>query len=287
MKVSRAGCIALCLMLLVAACNESPPQTTDKSGGGADEVPLAYVNGSTISAMELESARSRFHVDGAMLDAHFDDTLLQSLVSSRAMALLAEGELDVERKQELSIKVAAYREELLVKEYLKGHAEPVPVSESMVKAYYDKHPEEFSGGSRKEFEYFSSNKEALSESERKAVLQFMAAVNQSAEWESLLATQSQLPLVYRKAKARLSVLDEPLKTLVTDTPLGNVSPLHMGNQLVVVRVLAEETIPPRPLADVSGEIRKRLAPLQLRQAVKTVSEQALNQVKVTYPNTKN
>lgn len=287
-KVNPVHTLAPLLLLLLVSCGESSQQGSGASqSSSAQPQALVLVDSSPITVDEFESAKSRFDVGGALLDANFDDTLLKSLISSRAMSQLAAKEMDAESVRAIELKAAAYREELLVKEYLKRHASPVPVSESMVREYYDKHPEEFSGGMKKEFEYFISSVEELKEGDRKRILDFIGAARDSDGWNKLLEGKQDLPVNYRKVKARLSVLEEPLKTLVASTSAGNTSSVHMGKQIVIVRVLGEEPIPARPLTEVSADIRKRLAPMQLRKAVKEVSELALQQVKVTYPNKDN
>lgn len=287
-KVDPVLTVAPLFLLLLFSCSEQSQQGSAAShGNSVQNETLVFVDSSPITVEEFESAKSRFNVGGVMLDANFDDTLLQSLISSRAMSQLATKEMNSDSLRTIELKVAAYREELLVKGYLKLHASPVPVSESMVREYYEKHPEAFSGGKKKEFEYFISSAEELNEGDRKSILSFITAAKDTKGWGKLLDGKQDLPLTYRKAKARVSVLEEPLKTLVTTTAPGNVSSIHMGKQIVIVRVLGEESIPARPLTEVSADIRKRLAPMQLRKAVKEVSEQALQQVKVTYPDKDN
>lgn len=287
-KVNPVPTLTPLLLLLLVSCGESQQQGADASKSStAQPHALAFVDSSPITDEEFESAKSRFDVGGALLDAKFDDTLLQSLINSRAMSKLATKEMDKGSLRAIELKVSAYREELLVKAYLRQHANPVPVSESMVKEYYDKHPEEFSGGMKKEFEYFISSVEELKEGDRKRILDFISTTRGSDGWDKLLEGKQDLPLNYRKVKARISVLEEPLKTLVASTSAGNTSSVHMGKPIVIVRVLGEEPISARPLTEVSADIRKRLAPMQLRKAVKEVSELALQQVKVTYPNKEN
>lgn len=285
MKVNSPFLLPLALVLSLASCGEPKPQEQGEVADNSKEQPeaLVFVDGSPISIAEFESAKSRFNVGGAVLDAKFDNTLLDSLISSRAMSRLAVKQMDDESLRKLELKTAAYREELLVKEYLRQHASPVPVSESMVREYYEKHPEEFSGGVKKAFEYFMTSEEDVTEVTRKIVLDFYAAAGDNNDWGALLGERQDLPVVYRKGKARIGVLKDPLKALVASTAPGELSSIHMGEQIVIVRVLAEEAIPAKPLVEVSADIRKRLAPMQLRKAVKDVSELAMKQVTVTYP----
>ncbi len=280
MKV-RLG-IGLASLLMLSACGEEPQQKGAQSGTETTPQILAHVNDSPITSDEFEVARSRFNAPDFMLDAKFDQTLLQSLVNSRAMALLVQEEMDAEAMKMVELKAAAYREELLVKAYLKRHATPSPVTQERVENYYREHPEEFSGGSRKEFEYFSSTRSELGEEERRRILGLLSAAKGAPNWEVVLESEAGLPLAYRRAKARVEVLEEPLKTLVAATPPGEVSSVHVGEKLLLVRVISEQQLTARPLSEVAGEIRQRLAPMQLRKAIKEVSREALGQVSVKY-----
>jgi hypothetical protein len=47
-------------------------------------------------------------------------------------------------------------------------------------------------------------------------------------------------------------------------------------------VTAEKKIPPRPLNEVSAQIRKMLLPVQLKKAVKQAADQVLATAKVEY-----
>jgi hypothetical protein len=285
MKV-RLG-VGLASLLFLSACGDEPQQEHSLPGTETAPQILAHVNDSSITADEFEVARSRFSAPDFMLDAKFDQTLLQSLINSRAMALLVQEEMDSESVKMLNLKVAAYREELLVKEYLKRHATPEPVTETMVQQYYNEHPDEFAGGKRVQFEYLRSTGSEQDEINRKRILTFIANAREAANWEGLLGAEADLPLQYRKVRARLSVLDEPMKTLVESTAKDETSSVHVGKEIIVVRVLDTEQLQARPLSEVSGEIRKRLAPMQLRKSVKQLSATALQKVKVQYPNNKN
>ncbi len=99
-----------CATLLLGACSGK--------GKPADDPVLARVNGSAITASELNAAVERsFGADAELADTRRKG-VLESLVLSRAIALAREKELDEAGKRAIERKVAAYREEVLVREYL-------------------------------------------------------------------------------------------------------------------------------------------------------------------------
>lgn len=275
--------------LSLAGCGPSDQQAATGPGTATPATPnapasvLAYVDGTPITEAELEFAKVRIFggVEGRALLAGADDKLLDSLVASRAIALRAEKELSAEEQAELANKVASYREELLVKHYLTSHVTAEPVTSDMVISYYDGHPEEFGGGVEKAFEYVTTVGD-LSPEERHAWLRALGGLSTTADWQTWVAEQHNPRLVFRQAKARTDVLDEPLRSLVERTQQGATSGVHNGSQLTIIRVTGTTTINPRPLNEVRAEIRRKLAPVQLRKAVKTLSAEAVTGTTVEY-----
>ncbi|SIP86954.1 hypothetical protein SAMN05878282_1016 [Aquipseudomonas alcaligenes] len=264
----------------------------DDSQQALKEVPvepsatLVTVDESPITRAQLELTIERTLGDSAPLFANeeVERKILDSLVSSRAMALLAERELDASEKQQLDLKAQAYREELLVRHYLQAHATPEPVSTEMVADYYKRHPEEFGGGVEKSFEIITSTAE-LDERLRSELIALLSGVDvQKGDWPALVESwrAAGRPLEYRQNKLRPEMLDQPLRGLVESTSAGSVAPLYSNGQLLLVRVTAEQQLPARPLAEVSGAIREKLAPQALKKAVKELSAKAVEQVKVQY-----
>ncbi|MDG9925149.1 MULTISPECIES: hypothetical protein [unclassified Pseudomonas] len=283
-KVNWAlGCLLVGFGL--AGCEESSQQALQ-------EVPvepsatLVTVDGSPISRAQLELTIERTLGDSAPLFANeeVERKILDSLVSSRAMALLAERELDASEKQQLDLKAQAYREELLVRHYLQEHATPEPVSTEMVADYYNRHPEEFGGGVEKSFEIIASTTE-LDERQRSELITLLSgSETHGKDWQALVAAwrSAGRPLEYRQSKLRPDMLDQPLRSLVEPTAVGAIAPLYTNGQLLLVRVIGEQKLPAKSLAEVSGAIREKLAPQALKKAVKELSSQAIQQVKVQY-----
>lgn len=280
--------VPLCGLLLLSACSrdeapsgeavQAPHEMTNK---GAEPVALAYVNGTPITENEAQHAMRKLfaerlpQVGGEQVERR----ILESLISSRAISLLAQQELDTEALQQLDVKVKAYREELLVQSYLSRHAAPEPVSGDMVSDYYRDHPDEFGGGVSKRFEMIQTYRH-IEEDERKALIGKLSELGSVADWDRWLADNKSLPVNLRQLTARVEVLDQPIQALVASTSEGETSPLHIDDVITVVRVNAIERHPPQPLAEVSAEIRKRLAPIKMRAAIKRLAEDALQKVKV-------
>lgn len=285
--MQRANRVLGCLLVgwALVGCDDDSQQAL-KDVPVEPSATLVTVDESPITRAQLELTIERTLGDSAPLFANeeVERKILDSLVSSRAMALLAERELDASEKQQLDLKAQAYREELLVRHYLQEHATPEPVSTEMVADYYNRHPEEFGGGVEKSFEIIASTTE-LDERQRSELIALLSGADvQKGDWQALVASwrAAGRPLEYRQNKLRPEMLDQPLRSLVEGTATGSLAPLYTNGQLLLVRVTAEQKLPAKPLAEVSAAIREKLAPQALKKAVKELSAQAVEQVKVQY-----
>ena len=280
-------------LLMLGACEQAPAPTESLTVDAtpdpvAPEVfteidALVYVNGTPITSEELEYAKVRIFgaAGGLALLSGAEDKLLDSLIASRAIALNAEQQLADDERSELDRKVAAYREELLVKHYLTTHVVAQPVTGEMVQEYYQQNPEEFGGGEERTFEYVATVGD-LSAEQRNDYLRRFVDLQSINDWKTWVKDQQSPSLTHREAKARSAILDQPLRQLVEKTQAGEVSAVHNGDQLMLVRVKRVDRLAPKAIGQVRGEIRRKLAPVQLRQAVKAVSAQAVKDAKVEY-----
>lgn len=277
------GC--LLVGLLLAGCEDSAEQAL-KDVPVEPSATLVTVNDTAITRAQLELTIERTLGDSAPLFANeeVERKILDSLVSSRAMALLAERELDASAREQLDLKAQAYREELLVRHYLQAHASPEPVSSEMVADYYNRHPEEFGGGVEKSFEIIVSTVE-LNEAQRAELIGLLSGPQvQAKDWAALVAgwRSAGKPLEYRQNRLKPELLEQPMRSLVEPTAKGVIAPLSTDGQLLLVRVTDEQQLPAQPLAEVSGKIREKLAPQALKKAVKELSAQAVKEMQVQY-----
>jgi hypothetical protein len=275
-------------MLLLGGCSGSDNPKARVKDAGTVSAPessksrvLAMVDGTPITDVELKQAMERFFSDQSQIRnrAQVERRVVQSLIDSRAISRLAEAELDATDRQLLDVKVAAYREELLVKTYLADHANPQPVTGDMVEEYYRKHPEEFGGGTTKRFEIMQTTR-SLKDDERKMLIQLLGNLSSEKDWHRWADSHKSLPIGWRELTANPDVLMQPLKSLVSATEMGKTSPLHVDDVLTIVRVQETQTLPAKPLPDVSAEIRRKLAPLKMKEAIKVISENAKRQINI-------
>lgn len=288
-----AGVVAS-LLLAITACNRKSEESASE-GEAINSVPhggevLARVNGEDITEADVAGMIDRtFSVaEQLSINADVERKVLESLVAARAMRQSVERDMTAREKFELEQKVKAYKEELYIKEYMNRHVSPEPVTTAMVKEYYESHPERFGGGVLKTFEMLKP-KSALNEEQRDRLLASAAKINASEDWASLAMTlNNEIELAYLSTRATPEILTDELARVLSSLKAGETSGFVLENQApVIYRVTKEETIPPKPLAEVSGEIRKMLAPLNLKKAVKRVTDEVVKQSNVEYINKEN
>lgn len=272
-------------MLLVLAalalmgCSKDQDAQTDIP----QAVVLAKVNGEAITEEDLAFSLERTFNQMDMLS--FTDELrqkvLDSLIASRAMKQLAIKELSADQIERIENLTRAYQEELYVKEYLQAHVSPTPVTPEMVKKYYDEHPEEFGSTDIREYEVLIAPAN-ISDAMRDDLLQEVSAIRQVSDWSASAGKWGeQWGLQHQKGRSQKGLLNKILDQQINSLAKNDTSnAFYIDGQLHLVRVTNLVKTPPKSLAEVSGDIRQRLAPLMLREAVKQASDDAREKVPV-------
>jgi predicted small lipoprotein YifL len=276
--------MALILTASLCACGGKGQGTAAKLPG--DDKVLATVNGSAVSAYDLEQAvrTSLGPAAAGMLDATGKKSVLESLVAARAIAQVQQKALSPLDRAALDKQTAAYREQLLVKLYLAKNTAGEPVSQQMVEDYYRKHPEQFGAKTVKQYEAIAGSS-ALSDADRDKLLAALKGADQQKNWSAWSAKLKQkgLAVAYTSGNADPAILTADLRGQLDTLKAGDPANLSFaGSRVRLVRVTAQKKIAPRPLNEVSAQIRKMLLPVQLKKAVKQAADQVLATAKVQY-----
>lgn len=284
--VTSIRIIALLLLFMgvVVGCENQ----SDQVQLPGDEVILAKVNGQQISRYDLDSAIHNMlgAQQADLLDAQARKKVLESLVLSRVMALSAENDLAADEKIELDKQVARYREQLLAKAYLTAHAEPQPVTTQMVSDYYLQHPEQFGQKTLYHYEILAGSGNSSGE-ERKALLTTMQTATSSKDWKILSERWKGegKKIIYHQAKGTLDVVDQKLTSILKGMDQNQTSNiLYQDGVPFVIRLNQKHVVPPRPLSQVSAEVRKSLIPMQLKKQIQKLSDELMKTAEVEYMN---
>ena len=275
-------------LVCLTACqspSDSESETEQTAAVAGDGEVLVRVEGESITAYDLELAANRLlgPEQAAMLDDGGRRKLLESLVLSRLMARAAAKELSAEDAAKLDKQVAAYREQLLAKQYLKAHAVPGPVTDEMVKRYYEEHPEQFGGGRERHYRLLMATPDAVTG--RETAMQVLKDAQDRDDWPDYVRAMSAKghKLQLREGVVDAGLLHPQLLALLNQTAVNSVSAVtFIDGQAYVARIDKEVEKQPRPLAEVSAEIRRALVPVQLKKAIEQVGDGLRKSAQIDY-----
>jgi len=251
-----------------------------------EDITLATVNGSKISQYDFEmSFRTLF---GTYPKNHINDKVkreaLQSLVTSRAIAQEQEKELTETDKAVLEKRLQTYREQILVKAYLARHNQLKGITKEMVQQYYDANPEKFGSKNIKAYEMITSGS-AINSATRDSLINVIAKDSEQKDWQQWnnQLNNSGYALFYRKGDLLDTILTARLREFIDSINPGEKPRVTFINNICyIVRVLEIKKTPPRPLSEVSMEIKKILETAMLKKAVHNITGNVLAKAEVVF-----
>lgn len=263
-------------LLALSACNGDNRQ--------AEGRVLAKVDGVSIHETELNRELRRFLGDRAeRADSKVRRTVLESIVQKRAMVLAAEKELASEDSKDLEEQVARFRDNELIKFYMRNHTQPRPVTDEMVLAYYNAHRDRFGGAKVKRYRMLIGP--VAQKANQEKADEMLQAFQVADDWSKLQQQAKSQGLQFRiqEGMADERMLHESLQAAMKALLKGETSdPITIGHYVYLVRITGKSEFPPKPLAEVRPEIRKLLAAETLKQNIRQASELSIGQVKVEY-----
>jgi hypothetical protein len=275
--------IPVVVLLALAGCVSE--QASKARLPGEDKV-LAEVNGTTITQWDVNRvAKDMFGERSKEFDAETKRKLLESLVNSRAIAQAREKELSPLELAEIDAKAKAYREEMLVQQYLSKHARNEGVKPDLARRYYDENTARFGGGTVRNYELVTAPSAGSDARQRTGTLAALADAGAQRDWTAWaqkLNAQG-IAVTVRRGQDDDSMLQPKVRQLIAQTKVSEASkPTIIDGVPYVVRVSSETVKPPKPFAEVESEIAKALAPEQIKDAVRQVSTSVLKNAEVAY-----
>lgn len=274
---------AAVLFLTTVSCTESPKETVLEDS--ATSRVLATVNGEAITESMVEQMITRTLSNVSAISRADQEQLnkkvLESLISSRAMMQIMKKELATEELNDIKNMARAYEEELYVKAYLQQYADPEPVSSTMVREYYEQHPEEFGGATRRSFELLVAPTN-LDVETQDALVANLAQIRSEKNWaENKVVWFEKYKLQLQVGTSHPGLLDSALVSALSKLEENETSnTVYLDGQLHIIRLTGVQTTPAKNLFEVSANIRKKLSPLVVRKAVKAASETARAQAEI-------
>ena len=287
--IRSAPLVALSVALLLAACAERPTparppaSVVDRLDQVIDGEPvLAMVDGSRIGELDLTINLERTLGDAyaQLADAGVEEKVLESMIASRAIALRSLADMGEEDRAALEKRVAQFREELLVKQYLVDHADPHTVTTTQIEDYYAKNTEEFAGDVERLYEIVTVTPAAYERDPAQGI-RVVSRGKTSDDWRALARESVDGPATERLAHSyRTLVGDEhegAIEQAVLGLEVGRMSRLvFSGGAPYLVRLLEETRHDPIPLEQARAAIKRKLLPASVRRSVREISEQVLD-----------
>lgn len=128
---------------------------------------------------------------------------------------------------------------------------------------------------------------AMQEVQRNKLLEALRDNADQKDWPGVVIKlrKKGMSLDYRKGVADDALLDERLRSVVMSVPVTQRSePGLLNRRPFIIRVLGEQERPPRPLEQVSSDIRRALAAIQVKEAVKEATDPIMKRTEVKYVN---
>ena len=289
-----------CVLLSLASCAKKSAEDVESPAsvntgekilssfeikGDSSEV-VAKVNNTLITYNDLERMTERTLKGAELFDLGSDvqDKILQSMVASRVMAQAAIAELENDELETMQRDVRDYREQLLVKSYLKKNANPQPITQEMVKTYYESNIEKFGGGKVKSYELIAGLS-GVSEKERNSIISVLGEANKKNDWQAYAneLRGKGFKVRYLKGQLKKDLLDSRLQTTLDKLRPGVAAKIVFVDGVPYLpRVISIEDGVAKPLGEVSSEIRRILLPQQLKISIKELSESLLKTADVEY-----
>ncbi|WP_444914065.1 peptidyl-prolyl cis-trans isomerase [Microbulbifer sp. TRSA007] len=275
---------------LLAGCGGEEEKAKVENSITANPDVLVSVEGHSITELDLDLAVERTTGSAGLfqIDEKAREKILESLVMSKALGLAKERELSEQELVTLDHQVAAYRDELLAKKYLEENITPEPVTEAMVEAYYQDNQDQYGAKVQKRYEILRAKGNISSAERTRIMAQLTLAANSEVEtqdWQAFakLLEAKKLPVAYSAGAFVQGTMAAEFERVINPLSEGDVSKVFfMRKAPAVVRVTEVVTSKPKPLAQVRSEIRKQLAPVQLRKAIKKAAEEAMAEMEIQY-----
>lgn len=255
-----------------------------------DDVVLAYVGPERDPVTQYDVQQAAERTLGNLADVAIETgtrgEMVDSVISARAMAVLRGSELTPVQAAELDKQVNAYRERLLVRDYLDAHAERVMTSEPELRAYYDAHPEKFGPRPERHFElaYVELGRDSTA---RPGLMRTLSEVTLADDWRGAVAERQKKgsPVGFRRGDAGLANLPKKLRSAALKLGVGEASNVVLvGDRAYALRMTKVGKKPGKTFEEVRPRIAKLLEPRETRAQLQAVKDAVLKKVPVERVN---
>ena len=249
------------ILIICSTCEPNPPQ---------DDI-LARVGNGVVTRGDFESYLERLPVpmqaqarSPEKIREYLDMLIDREILNQKAV------EAGLDRDPEIEHAVEMYRQKLMAQRLVKSEISTRPVNESLVREYYDKHPEEFGGGKMIRASQIlvaktRENARTTAEKIRADILAGQADFAAMARQHSNDAGTA--PKGGDMGWVSPGIIKPELEQALFDLEKGRVSGVittDLGFHILKANDIKSR--PAKPFDVVAGEIRQKLAPLGAQDA---------------------
>lgn len=286
MKAVYLTSLFLSLLMLNACQQDADRSAAQDKAALANDPVLVKVNGDAITQSALDAMV--LQLLGPAQSARLDDIgrkkILESLVISRLITQEANKNLSTEDKHYIDLQVERYKEELLVKQYLKNNVEPKPISQASVDTYYKENIDKFTEATVREYAVLTTDA-ALKPQQREKLLSLFAEAQKNTNWSALTKQWNKMgyKVVLKQGRTDEKLLQPKLNDMLKGIAVNKTSsPFLLSGKPYIARILSEKPGQRKTLKSVSQEIRKILLTEQLKQSVSTIKEGLKQTARIEY-----
>lgn len=250
------------VLLFLLGCDQQPAIDAN-----ADPV-LVKVGDSVIRQSQFDAMLGRMSLAINSEETKLlEEKILQGLVRTRVLAITSSQQMSDEERLSLDAKVLAYKDELLAQIYIQKNITPEPVTTAMVNEYYQNNLDDYSTPGKIRFETISTNSTSLDDDILGSVINALSMAKNNDDWKNYTNAlkQKNLPVEYRSALMLPSSINNVLRVQIDGLKPGEVSDIISGETIHILKLINREPDSVKPVYTVSNEIRKKLAPLKLKE----------------------
>lgn len=251
-----------------------------------DDIIIAEINNEKISEydLSLEIATTLGKVNRSSINEETEEKLLKMIVTRKAIASKRQSQLSEAEKKVLDKQVQAYRENLLVKQYLAKSTQNKQITAEMISDFYEKNKSLYGGGVAKKYEMIGGVRE-INTVIRDNLIKALDGYKTKSDWKKLTneLVEKGFSVGYKSGISNDKLIHKSLSQVIQNLDVNQTSELtFIEGKPFVVRVLSKQVVPPKPLEEVKGNIKKALELKGYKESIKEVSEKLVNESKVIY-----
>ena len=272
----RALFVVMALLFVLGGCTQESKQVDVQN---SEQRVVAKVNEIKISDSELDTVLMQTFGEFAavQLGESGREKLLESIIIKKLMAQKQLESMSKESLHDLELAQKIFTDEYLSKQYIQENVVAEPVSDEQARNYYEDNLEQYGQKISRKYEKLSLPVKNNDQS-------VLANFNASVDWHKEAEKQRKqgLTISYSVGMQGNKGLNGFYQNVISSLEEGEVSKVYQLNkQFVKFKLVSAHKSAPKPFNEVKAQIKKTLAPLQIKQAIKKEAARLTHKATIT------